>query len=46
MKAVFDDSYPPEQLTAEYWEEQLLDAMAEWILREMEQGRIPPPDTS
>lgn len=43
MKLVFDPSYPDEQLTAEFWREQLEDAAAEWLLKEMEKGRIPPP---
>ncbi|MHC5536702.1 hypothetical protein ACYOEI_00325 [Singulisphaera rosea] len=43
MKAVFDSSYPEEQLTAEFWRDVMLEAMAEWILREMEAGRIPSP---
>lgn len=46
MKLVFDPSYPPEQLTAEFWEEQILDAFADWLLKEMDKGRVRPPDTT
>lgn len=43
MKSVFDDTYPPEQQTAEFWEDVRLDAMCEWVLRQMDVGRIEPP---
>lgn len=41
MKSAFDPSFPDEQLTPEFWEAVRLDAMAEWLLRQMEVGRVP-----
>jgi len=43
MKLVFDPSYSREQLTAEFWEEVILDAQAEAMLRKIDEGRIHPP---
>ncbi len=35
--------FPPEMETAEYWEEIILSAVADWLLGEMEAGRIAEP---
>ena len=43
MKTVFDPSFPPEQQTAQFWEDVFLDAIAEWLLKQMDDGRIAPP---
>lgn len=43
MKTMFDPAYPEEQQTAEFWEQVRLDAMCEWVLRQMDAGRIEPP---
>ena len=43
MKSVFDESFPAEQQTAQFWEDVRLDAIAEWLVRQMDKGRIAPP---
>lgn len=40
---VFDPDYPPQQMTPEFWEDVWLGALADWLLRQMEAGRIPEP---
>jgi hypothetical protein len=39
----FDPTYPQELQTSEFWEEVILDAQAERLLRRMDEGRIEPP---
>lgn len=43
MKSVFDPAYPSEQQTAAFWEEVILDAQAERLIRRIEQGLEPEP---
>jgi hypothetical protein len=43
-ESVFDPTYTQDELqTAEYWEEVILDAQAERLLKRMDEGRIEPP---
>jgi hypothetical protein len=43
MKILFDPSYPKEQQTAEFWEEVILLAQAEKLIRRIEEGKEPEP---
>jgi hypothetical protein len=43
MDSVFDPTYPAGQQTAEFWEEVILLAQAEKLIRRIEAGKTHPP---